>query len=76
MANFAWALEQLQSGSAVRRTGWQFLDKSTAHIKEVQFKGFNPCLVQYNTFADGVVDKYPGITLDYDELIAGDWELA
>jgi hypothetical protein len=76
MANFAWALQQLQSGKAVRRYDWQFLDKSSAYIKEVSFKGFKPCLVQYNKFSDGAMDKYPGAILDYDELIAGDWELA
>jgi len=76
MANFAWALEQLQSHKAVKRAFWDFLDRSSAYLKEVTFKGFAPCLVQYNTFPDGTVDKYPGAVIDYEDMIAGDWELA
>jgi hypothetical protein len=75
MANFAWALNQLQTGNSVRRNHWKYNDKSASHLMEVTFNGFAPCLVQYNTFPDGSTDKYPGALLDYEDMVAGDWEI-
>lgn len=72
MMPFYLVLLALQQGFPARRVIWD----EDVYIKQVTFNGFEPTLVAYQSDdVTGAAVRFPGTTLQWDDIIADDWEL-
>jgi hypothetical protein len=69
MYEFDVIVNALKAGSKARRDSWP----PHIYVKEIEFNGFEPVLVEYQFQADGSTAKFPGEVLTWNDIRADDW---